>query len=159
MNGFDVLFDHHNTLRGLCKKITAMPPTSTERQETLDEFLVELDIHMRIEDELFYPAVQAASTLVSIAHAEHRQVFDQLAVVLRTPPDAREYQHEWQSFVNVLDAHADEEERDLCPPPVAMSDDELNTLGDEMRQRMAELRDSSIEKLHMKGRTALLRTF
>ena len=159
MNGFDVLFDHHNTLRGLCKKITAMPPTSTERQETLDEFLVELDIHMRIEDELFYPAVQAASKLVAIAHAEHRQVFDQLAVVLRTLPDAREYQDEWESFVTVLDAHADEEERDLCPPPVEMTDDELNTLGDNMRQRMAELRDSSIEKLHMKGRTALLRTF
>ena len=29
----------------------------------------------------------------------------------------------------VLDAHAAEEERDLCPPPVEMSDDELNTLG------------------------------
>ena len=44
---------------------------------------------MRIEDELFYPAVQAASKLVAIAHAEHRQVFDQLAVVLRTPPEER----------------------------------------------------------------------
>jgi hypothetical protein len=51
MNAYDVLFDHHNTLRGLCKKITAMPPTSDERQETLDELLVELDIHMRIEYE------------------------------------------------------------------------------------------------------------
>jgi hypothetical protein len=159
MNAFDVLFDHHNTLRGLCKKITAMPPASDERQETLDEFLVELDIHMRIEDELFYRAVQAASKLVAIAHAEHRQVFDQLAVALRTAPDAPGYQEEWESFVTVLDAHAAEEERDLCPPPVEMSDEELNALGDKMLQRMDELRGSSIEKLHMKGRTALLRTF
>jgi hypothetical protein len=28
-----------------------------------------------------------------------------------------------------------------------------------LRERMAELRDSTIEKLHIKGRTALLRTF
>ena len=159
MNAFDVLFDHHNTLRGLCKKITALPPTSDERRDCLDELLVELDIHMRIEDELFYPAVQAASELVAIAHAEHRQVFDQLAVVLRTPPEALDYQREWESFVMVLDAHAAEEERDLCPPPVEMSDGELNTLGEKMRQRMDELRASTIEKLHMKGRTALLRTF
>ena len=42
-------------------------------------------------------------------------------------------------------------------PPVEMTDDELNTLGDKMRQRMADLRDSTlIEKLHIKGRTALL---
>jgi hypothetical protein len=159
MNAFDVLFDHHDTLRGLCKKITAMEPASTERQDTLDELLVELDIHMRIEDDLFYPAVQAASTLVAIAHAEHRQVFDQLAVVLRTAPEASGYQDEWQSFVNVLDAHAAEEERDLCPPPVQMSDDELNRLGDRMAQRMAELRASTIEKFHVKGRAALLRSF
>jgi hypothetical protein len=159
VNAFDVLFDHHNMLRGLCKKITAMPPTSDERQKCLDDLLVELDIHMRIEDELFYPAVQAASTLVAIAHAEHRQVFDQLAVVLRTPPEVPEYQAEWESFVMVLDAHAAEEERDLCPPPVEMSDEELNALGDKMRERMTDLRDSTIEKLHVRGRAALLRTF
>jgi len=157
MNAFDVLFDHHNTLRGMCKKITALPPTSDERQNCLDELLVELDIHMRIEDELFYPAVQAASKLVAIAHAEHRQVFDQLAVVLRTPTDAPGYQEEWESLVMVLDAHAAEEERDLCPPPVEMSDDELNELGEKMRERIAELHDSTIEKLHIKGRASLLR--
>jgi hypothetical protein len=159
MNGFDVLFDHHDTLRGLCKKITALPPTSDERRDSLDDLLVELDIHMRIEDELFYPAVQAASKLVAVAHAEHRQVFDQLAVVLRTAPEAPGYQDEWESFVTVLDAHAAEEERDLCPAPVEMSDGDLNTLGDKMSRRIAELRGSTIEKLHMKGRTALLRTF
>jgi hypothetical protein len=157
MNGYDVLFDHHNTLRGLCKKITAMPPTSTERRDTLDELLIELDIHMRIEDDLFYPAVQAASRLVAIAHAEHRQVFDQLTVVLRTPPEAPEYNDEWHSFVTVLDAHAAEEERDLCPPPVEMDEYELSVLGDQMKRRMAELRDSTIEKLHVSGRAAMLR--
>jgi Hemerythrin HHE cation binding domain len=159
MNAFDVLFDHHDTLRGLCRKITAMPPTSNERRDTVDELLVELDIHMRIEDDLFYPAVQAASKLVAVAHAEHRQVFDQLAVVLRTPPGAPGYQEEWESFVMVLDAHAAEEERDLCPPPVEMSADELKLLGDTMRRRMAELHDSTIEQLHVKGRAALLRSF
>ena len=141
---FDVLFDHHNAARAV-QEDHGDAPTSDERQDSLDELLVELDIHMRIEDELFYPAVQAASKLVAIAHAEHRQVFDQLAVVLRTPPEAAGYQEEWESFVVVLEAHAAEEERDLCPPPVEMSDDELNTLGDKMRERMAELRDSTIE--------------
>ena len=158
MNAYDVLCEHHNVLRGLCKKITELPPTSDERQSFLDEFLVELDIHMRIEDDLFYPAMQAASTLVAIAHAEHRQVFDQLAVVLRTPTDAADYDDEWRAFVTVLDAHADEEERDLCPAPVEMSDDELNALGDAMRQRIDELRDSTVEKLHVKGRAAMLRS-
>lgn len=157
MNAYEVLFDHHNVLRGLCKNITSMPPTSDERHACVDELLVELDIHMRIEDDLFYPAVQAASKLVAIAHAEHRQVFDQLAVLLRTPVDAPEYQDEWNAFVTVLDAHADEEERDLCPPPVELNEDAVDTLGEQMRDRIAQLRESTLEKLHVRGRAAVLR--
>ena len=134
-----------------------MPPASAERRDTLDELLVELDIHMRIEDDLFYPAVQAASKLVAIAHAEHRQVIDQLAVVLRTPPQAPEYDDEWHSFVTVLDAHAAEEERDLCPPPVEMREEELNVLGNKMSARIVDLHASTFEKLHVRGRAAMLR--
>jgi hypothetical protein len=157
MNAYDVLFEHHHVLRRLCKQITGASPTSDERQEYLDALLVELDIHMRVEDDLFYPAVQAASKLVAIAHAEHRQVFDQLAVVLRTPRDAPGYEDEWHAFVTVLDAHANEEERDLCPPPVELNEFELHVLGDKMRARIDELRDSTVEKLHVRGRAAMLR--
>jgi hemerythrin HHE cation binding domain-containing protein len=156
MNAYDVLFEHHKVLRGLCAKITAIPPDTDERQEALDELLIELDIHMRIEDDLFYPAVQAASSLVAIAHAEHRQVWDQLAVLLRTAPTAPQYQDEWHSFVTVLDAHATEEERDLCPPPIDLSEDMLDTLGNRMIERIAQLRRSTINKLRVRGRVALL---
>ncbi|OBA80751.1 hypothetical protein A9W99_15905 [Mycobacterium sp. 1164966.3] len=157
MNAYDVLTEHHVVLRGLCKDITALPPASAERRRQLDELLMELDIHMRIEDDLFYPAVSAASDLVAIAHAEHRQVWDQLAVVLRTPPTASHYQQEWLSFVTVLDAHADEEERDLCPAPIDLDRKKLDELGERMRERMQQLRQSTFEKLHVKGRTAILR--
>lgn len=156
MNAYDVLFEHHDVLRGLCKKITDIPPNTYERQQALDELLIELDIHMRIEDDIFYPAVAAASTLVAIAHAEHRQVWDQLAVLLRTPPAAPDYADEWHSFVTVLDAHASEEERDLCPAPIDLSENMLDALGDRMVERIAELRRSPINRLRVRSRKALL---
>ena len=156
MNAYEVLIEHHKVLRGLCKKITAIPPDTDERQDALADLLIELDIHMRIEDDLFYPAVQAASTLVAIAHAEHRQVWDQLTVLLRTPPTAPEYEHEWHSFVTVLDAHASEEERDLCPAPIDLSAEMLETLGNQMLERITRLRRSTINKLRVRGRAALL---
>lgn len=157
MNAYDVLFDHHKVLRGLCKTVSSLPAESDERRDALDELLMELDIHMRIEDDLFYPAVSAASELIAIAHAEHRQVWDQLAVLLRTAPAAPQYEQEWRSFVTVLDAHASEEERDLCPPPLDVSKKMLDTLGEQMLERIAQLRGSMVEKLHVRGRTALLR--
>ncbi|OBB95125.1 hemerythrin domain-containing protein [Mycobacterium sp. 852002-40037_SCH5390672] len=156
MNAYEVLFEHHNVLRDLCAKITDIPADSDERQDALDGLLIELDIHMRIEDDLFYPAVSAASTLVAIAHAEHRQVWDQLAVLLRTSPAAPEYADEWEAFVTVLDAHASEEERDLCPAPIDLSDDMLDALGIRMAERIARLHRSPINRFRVRSRKALL---
>jgi hypothetical protein len=112
---------------------------------------------MRIEDDPFYPAVSAASRLVAVAHAEHRQVSDRLAAFLRIDPSAPEYEGEWQAFVTTLDAHAEEEERDLCPPPVEMSPQALHELGDAMLARMDDLRASRTKQLRVQVRAAVLR--
>jgi len=119
--------------------------------------VVELDIHMRVEDDLFYPAVAAAGPLVAVAHAEHRQVSDRLAGFLRTTPTDPAYEGQWQAFVTTLDAHAEEEERDLFPPPVEMTADELDGLGNRMLKQMDEVRTSWSKQLRVQVRGALLR--
>ncbi len=110
MRADQVLIEHHTVLRAPCKKVTAAPASGPGRQERVDEMRAELDVHMRIEDGLFYPAVSAASKLVAIAHAEHRQVSDRLAAFLGTDPAAAEYEGAWQEFVTTLDAHVGEED-------------------------------------------------
>ncbi len=157
MRADQVLIEHHDVLRALCKDITGKPAGSAEREERVDDLLVELDIHMRIEDDLFYPAVAAASTLVAVAHAEHRQVSDRLASFLGTNPTDAAYEGQWQAFVTTLDAHAEEEERDLFPPPVQMSADELDGLGNRMLEQMDEIRNSWTKRLRVQARGAVLR--
>nr|WP_239645501.1 hypothetical protein [Mycobacterium sp. UM_CSW] len=56
----------------------------------------------------------------------------------------------------MLDAHASEEERDLCPAPIDLNADLLEALGNRMIERIAELRRSSIHRLRVRGRKALL---
>ncbi len=157
MRADQVLIGHHNVLRALCKEITGTPAGSAEREERVNDLMVELDIHMRVEDDLFYPAVAAASTLVAVAHAEHRQVFDRLAAFLRTNPTDPAYEGEWQAFVTTLDAHAEEEERDLFPPPVEITADELDGLGNRMLEQMDEVRTSWTKHLRVQARGAVLR--
>jgi Hemerythrin HHE cation binding domain len=159
LNAYDVLKEHHIVIKGLGRKVSEAPVNSEERHALFDEMLVELDIHFRIEDELYYPALGEASKLIAIAHAEHRQVVDQLAMLLKTPQSAPGYEDEWNSFKTVLEAHADEEERDLipAPPEVHITDAELEELGDKMAARMEQLRGSTLHKLRTKGRAALVR--
>jgi hypothetical protein len=87
------------------------------------------------------------------------QLIDQLSVLLRTPPTAPTYDDEWHSFVTVLEAHADEEEREMIPVPasVKISDAELVELGDQMATRIEQLRESTVHKLRVKGRKSMLR--
>ena len=63
------------------------------------------------------------------------------------------------AIATVLEAHADEEERDMIrvPPSVKISDDELIELGNQMAARIGELRESTSHRLRVKGRRSLLR--
>ncbi|MCV7093276.1 hemerythrin domain-containing protein [Mycobacterium interjectum] len=159
MNAYDVLKEHHIVIKGLGRKISEAPVNSEERHALFDDFLVELDIHFRIEDDLYYPALKDAAKLIAVAHAEHRQVVDQLSVLLKTPQSAPGYEAEWNSFKTVLEAHADEEERDLipAPPEVKITDAELEELGNEMAARMEHYRGSALHRMRTKGRAALVR--
>ena len=159
MNAYEVLKDHHVVIKGLGRKISEAPVNSEERHALFDEMLIELDIHFRIEDDLYYPALGAATKLIAVAHAEHRQVIDQLSVLLKTPQTAPGYEEEWNSFKTVLEAHADEEERDMipAPPEVKITDAELEELGNTMAAKIDRYRGSALHKLRTKGRAALVR--
>ncbi len=159
MNAYDVLKEHHIVIKGLGRKISEAPVNSEERHALFDDMLIELDIHFRIEDDLYYPALKDATKLIAVAHAEHRQVVDQLAVLLQTPQSAPGYEDEWNSFKTVLEAHADEEERDLipAPPEVKITDAELEALGTKMAAKIGEYRSSALHRMRTKGRAALVR--
>jgi len=159
VSAYDVLKEHHIVIKGLGRKISEAPVNSEERHALFDEMLIELDIHFRIEDDLYYPALKDAAKLIAIAHAEHRQVVDQLSVLLKTPQSAPGYEDEWNSFKTVLEAHADEEERDLipAPPEVKITDVELVELGNKMAAKMKQYRGSAVHRLRTKGRAALVR--
>jgi Hemerythrin HHE cation binding domain len=159
VNAYDVLKDHHVVIKGLGRKISEAPVNSEERHALFDEMLIELDIHFRIEDDLYYPALGAATKLIAVAHAEHRQVIDQLSVLLKTPQTAPGYEDEWNSFKTVLEAHADEEERDMipAPPEVKITEAELEQLGNKMAAKIDQYRGSALHKLRTKGRVALVR--
>ena len=63
------------------------------------------------------------------------------------------------SFKTVLEAHADEEERDLipAPPEVHITDAELEDLGNKMVAKIDQYRGSAVHKLRTRGRAALVR--
>jgi Hemerythrin HHE cation binding domain len=156
MKADEVLIAHHDVLRGLLRTL-AEATDAPSRRRLREEFLAELEIHAQIEDELFYPAVRDVSPLLSIAHAEHRQIDDQLATVMRTPPDAPGFVTEVRMLESTLHHHTFEEEQRMFPQSHALGEERLEELGRRLQERQRELTRSGGMRLIVRLKRATLR--
>ncbi len=157
MHGDQLLIDDHNVLRHLLSQLERHDVTVTERRSYLKTLVEEIAVHTQIEDELFYPAVFQVSPLVAVSHAEHRQIDDQLAAVVRTDLDSAAFDVEVAGLKAVLDHHAGEEESDMFPQAQALGASALEDLGRRMQARKDDLRRSTLVSLRLRVKRGALR--
>lgn len=158
MKADEVLSAHHDVLRGLLRDLAETADGQAERRSELrDRLLRELEIHTQIEDELFYPAVHEVSPLLSVAHAEHRQIDDQLATVMRMDVADPEFVTEVRMLESTLRHHTMEEEERMFPQSHALGEDHLEQLGHQLAARQRELRESGGMRLIIRVKRAVLR--
>jgi hypothetical protein len=154
----EVLTAHHDVLRGLLRALAETTDDETHSREQLrDRLLRELEIHTQIEDELFYPAVPDVSPLLAIAHAEHRQIDDQLATVIRLDVADPEFGTEVRMLEKTLRHHTMEEEQRMFPQSHALGEERLEELGEQLRARQRELAESGGMQLVMRLKRMTLR--
>ena len=154
-----LLIEDHQRLRDLLAQLADSSSDKAEqRSQLLDQLLQVLDVHVQLEDELFYPAIREVSPLFGIAHAEHRQIDDQLAVVFRTDAGGDEFPVEVAMLAATLEHHANEEETDMFPQArSALGDTVLEALGERMRHRQNELRQSRGSRARLRVKRTVLR--
>jgi iron-sulfur cluster repair protein YtfE (RIC family) len=152
----EVLIAHHDVLRGLLREL-AEATQADVRGRLRDDLLRELEIHTQIEDELFYPAVRDVSPLLSVAHAEHRQIDDQLATVMRMDVEDPEFGTEVRMLEKTLRHHTMEEEQRMFPQSHALGEERLEEIGGQLRARQRELAESGGMRLIIRLKRATLR--
>ena len=158
MKADQVLIEHHDVLRGLLTQLEeTTDEQGKERKKLLDDLVSELGVHVRIEDELFYPAVEKVTPLLAISQAEHRAIDDQLAVVLRTDTGGPDFATEVKMLAATLHHHAGEEERLMFPQSHALGEEALEALGTQMQQRKSQLENSRVTQTLRKAKREVLR--
>ena len=158
MKADQVLIEHHDVLRGLLTQLEeTTDEQGKERKKLLDDLVSELGVHVRIEDELFYPAVEKVTPLLAISQAEHRAIDDQLAVVLRTDTGGPDFATEVKMLAATLHHHAGEEERLMFPQSHALGEAALEALGAQMEQRKRQLENSPLTQTLRKAKREVLR--
>jgi len=152
----EVLFEHHEMMRRLFERIAAMSPDDPERRDMMRVLAGELEIHEHVEDEIFYPAVRAVSEDVPVAHAEHQQLADMLAVTLRLGTSSPEFEAQLQALHQAVDHHASSEEHSMFVEAQRLGDARLRVLGAQIEDMLDEERESRARTAFRNLKTRLL---
>lgn len=138
-----LLKEQHEATKKLLDELTSTTDRGVKtRQRLLSEIEKSLKAHMRIEEEILYPAYkQAVSTkkderLYYEAVEEHHAAEHQLAQLMRQDPATVAFGGMANVLEELVSHHVKEEEEELFPKLRELfSKDELDELGAKMRAR------------------------
>jgi len=136
MDALELLKKDHQTVKGL---LAAAKETDDkkEQKQLFKEIKTELDTHARIEETIFYPAMQEHEELKEMVFEsieEHRQVKTLLRELSRATPGSDKFKAKLKVLNDNVEHHAEEEEEGKMFPKVRDVFDraELEQLGEEL---------------------------
>lgn len=138
-----LLKDQHDEVKAMFKQYDELGDRAKVTKKKLaDKICEQLTMHTMIEEEIFYPAVRAASKelkdMLDEALVEHASAKDLIAQVQQGEPDDDLYDARVTVLGEYIDHHVEEEEDEMFPKVRQLGLD-LDALGAEMADRRDEL--------------------
>lgn len=143
--------DHKEALETYAKFFKAK--SSVEKQQLAAEVCLALSVHMRIEEDIFYPAVAQAlgqaeeredQLVVPEARVEHASLKKLIREVEAAPEDV-EFEARVQVMCEYTRHHANEEEKKMFPK-AKKADVDMQELGEQLSRRKLELLEEVTEE-------------
>jgi hemerythrin superfamily protein len=139
----------HELVRDLLAQLESTSSRgSAKRRELLERIGLEVLVHAKVEEEIFYPAFIAASKtqedhkMFFEAREEHALVHGFLPELLQTDHSTELFGARAKIIKDLIEHHAEEEERELFPRAKELMDrEELVRLAEELRERKSQLMD------------------
>jgi hypothetical protein len=138
-----LLEGEHASARELLALLLRMTNAGRNRERVVAVLTEDLWIHMQIEEEIFYPAMSRASHGVAEAPVVRPALREALAQLERCAPVGPEILAHAARVLALHDDDSHEEERHVFPHARrALGEEELVALGERMKARRQELRES-----------------
>jgi len=114
MDPIKLLMKQHREVEGLFKKVEKTEDP-TERKELMGQIKRSLELHTRLEEEIFYPAIRALGTkkaeeMVLEAYEEHHVVKLVLAELPNVDPEDDHFEAKMTVLKELVEHHVEEEE-------------------------------------------------
>jgi hemerythrin superfamily protein len=141
MNALNLLKNDHASVRTLFGRFERTGKTDLEkRNDLLAQIRREIQIHLRAEEEIFYPALKALNgegrQLVSQALNDHKDINDLLTQISRLKLTAKNFDDRFEALIESVDHHVEEEEGEIFRfAEENCSEQELEDLGRQIQER------------------------
>ena len=140
-----MLKEDHKRIKALFRKYeSAGERAYKEKQTTAEKAFQELEVHSKLEEEIFYPAVQARADeegkdLVREGIEEHHVVDTLIKELKGLDPEDERYDAKFKVLTENVEHHIEEEEGELLPDAERLLEPHLDRLGADMEQRKEQL--------------------
>jgi hemerythrin superfamily protein len=147
MDALELLKEDHEKVKELFEE-AEVTEDEKEKRKIFDQILTELETHARIEEAVFYPAMEKYDELKDMvleSLEEHKQIKTLLKEIDNLKSDSEKFEPKLKVLMENVEHHAEEEEEGKMFPKVEelVSEEDLETLGQELeaaknkRQRKA----------------------
>jgi hemerythrin superfamily protein len=118
MNILKILKKDHSSFQNLFGKFDRTGKSAYEKKgELFVQVRRELQVHLRAEEEIFYPALKALNgesrRLISEALRQHKDVDELLTQISRLKPTDKNFDEKMETLIENVDHHIDEEEGEI----------------------------------------------
>jgi hemerythrin superfamily protein len=142
MDPIQLLKKQHREVEGFFKKIEKAE-AADERRQLMEQIRSALELHTRIEEEIFYPAVRSLDTkkatqMIDEAYEEHHVVKLVLKELPSVDPEDERFEAKMTVLKELVHHHVEEEEEEIFKLARKLGEDELDTLGERMTAEARE---------------------
>jgi len=146
VNVLKLIKKDHSDVQSLFNKFEKTAKSSHEkREEIFEQIRRGLQIHSRVEEEIFYPFLKALNgnsgrNLVSEALKVHKEIDELLTQISRLQPSDKNFDEKVETLFENVEHHIQEEEREIFQfAEEKCSEEQLENLGREVAERKKTL--------------------
>jgi hemerythrin-like domain-containing protein len=139
MKATELLKKQHREVKGFFKELEKTED-ARGRKRLMEQIGQALQLHTRLEEEIFYPAVRGLETrkaeeMVAEAFEEHHVVKLVLAELPRVNPEDERFEAKMTVLSELIRHHVEEEEKEMFKLAQKLGRNELESLGEQMEER------------------------
>ena len=138
MNPVEMLKADHQKVKQLFSQFESAG--EEQKPDIFKQIMKELQVHTKIEEEIFYPAVKKLeSEMAAEAEEEHNIVDWIMGQMKKLKPDDERYDAKFTTLKENVEHHIEEEEKEMFPKAQEKLGSQMQSLGQQMMERKEAL--------------------